>query len=50
MASEEFESFIPNDDRPANSHDMNTLETIWIIIDETTYKDPAPTTPDKLRQ
>ena len=26
------------------------LETIWIIVDETTYKDPAPNTVDELRQ
>ena len=26
------------------------LETIWIIVDETTYKDPAPKTLDELRQ
>ena len=26
------------------------LETIWIIVDETTYKDPAPNTVDEIRQ
>ena len=26
------------------------LEIIWIIVDETTYKDPAPKTLDELRQ
>ena len=41
---------IPKDDQPANSRDMNTLETIWIIVDETTYKDSAPKTLDELRQ
>ena len=53
MASEEFANFIPRvpkDDRPANSRDIHTLETIWIIVDETTYKDSAPKTLDKLRQ
>ena len=35
--------------RAANSHDVNPLETIWIIVDETTYKDPAPKTLDELR-
>ena len=30
--------------------DVNPLETIWIIVDETTYKDPAPKTLDELRQ
>ena len=30
------------DDRRANSSDANPLETIWIIVDGTTYKDPAP--------
>ena len=46
MASEEFANFIPKDDRPANSRDVNPLVTIWIIVDETTYKDPAPKTLD----
>ena len=46
MASEEFANFIPKDDRPANSRDANPLVTIWIIVDETTYKDPAPKTLD----
>ena len=46
MASEEFANFIPKDDRPANSRDANSLVTIWIIVDETTYKDPAPKTLD----
>ena len=35
-------NFIPKEDRPANSRDVNPLEIIWIIVDETTYKDPAP--------
>ena len=30
------------EDRPANSRDMNPLETIWINVDETKYKDPSP--------
>ena len=46
MASEEFANFIPKDDRPANSRDVNPLVTNWIIVDETTYKDPAPKTLD----
>ena len=50
MVSEGFANFIPKEDRPANSHDVNPLETIWIIVDETTYKDPAPKTLDELRQ
>ena len=33
-----------------NSRDVNLLQTIWIIVDETTYKDPAPKTLDELRQ
>ena len=41
---------IPKDDQPANSRDMNTLETISIIVDETTYKDSAPKTLDELKQ
>ena len=29
---------------------FDPLETIWIIVDETTYKHPAPKTLDELRQ
>ena len=50
MVSEGFANFIPKDDQPANLCDVNPLETIWIIVDETTYKDPAPKTLDELRQ
>ena len=50
MVSVGFANFIPNEDRPANSLDVNPLETIWIIVDETTYKDPAPKTLYELRQ
>ena len=43
MVSERFANFfIPREDPPANSRDLNPLDTIWIIVDETTYKDPAP--------
>ena len=49
MVSEGFANFIAKGDRPGNSRDVN-LETIWIIVDETTYKDPAPKTLDELRQ
>ena len=42
MVAEGFANFIPREDRPANSGDVNPLETTWIIVDETTYKDPAP--------
>ena len=50
MVSEGFGNFISKEDRPANSRDVNPLVTICIIIDETTYKDPAPKTLDELRQ
>ena len=50
MVSEGFANFIPKEDRLANSCDANPLETIWYIIDETTYKDPAPKTLGELRQ
>ena len=50
MVPEGFRNFIAKDDWPANSHDVNPLETIWIIFDQTTYKDPAPKTLDELRQ
>ena len=45
-----FANFVLKDYRPANSRDVNTLETFWIIVDEATYKDPAPKTLDELRQ
>ena len=48
--SEGFVNFMPKEDRPANSRHVNPLETIWIIVDETTYKDQAPKTVDELRQ
>ena len=41
MVSEGFANFIPKEDQPANLCDVNPLETIWIIVDEATYKDPA---------
>ena len=50
MVSEGLANFIPKEDWPANSRDLDPLETIWIIVDETTYKDPAPKTLDELRQ
>ena len=50
MVSEGFADFIAKGDRLANSRDVNPLKTIWIIVDETTFKDPAPKTPDELRQ
>ena len=50
MVSEGFANIIPKEDRPANSRDLNTLETIWIIVDETKYKDPVPKTLDEQRQ
>ena len=37
------------DDRPANSRDVNLLETFWISANDTTYKDPAPKTLVELR-
>ena len=50
MVSEGFANFIAKGERLANSRDVNPLETIWIIVDETTCKDPAPKTLDELRQ
>ena len=35
MVSKEFANFVLKDDRPANLPDVNTLETFWIIVDET---------------
>ena len=42
--------FIAKGNWLVNSRDVNPLETIWIIVDETTYKDTAPKTLDELRQ
>ena len=50
MVSEGFTNFIPKEDRPVNSRDVKPLKTIWIIVGETTYKDPAPRTLDEIRQ
>ena len=50
MVSEGFANFIAKGDRLATSRDVNPLETIWIIVDGKTYKDPAPKTLDELRQ
>ena len=50
MVSEGFANFIPKEDRPANSSDVNPLDTIWIIVDKSTYKDPALKTLYELRQ
>ena len=50
MVSDGFVNFIPKNDRAANSGDVNSLETIWIIVNETRNKDLAPKTLDELRQ
>ena len=39
----DLQTLYRKDDRPVNSHNVNHLETIWIIVDDTTYKDLAPT-------
>ena len=52
MVPEGFGHFLAKGDRLANSRDGNPVAIIWIIVDETTYKDPAPKTLDdrELRQ
>ena len=50
MVSKGFANFIAKGDGLANSRDVNPLETFWIIVDKTTYKDPAPKTLDELRE
>ena len=50
MVSEKFANFIAKGDRLVNSRDANPLETLWIIVNEMTYKDPAPKTLHELRQ
>ena len=39
----------PRNNWPANSPDVSPLETIWRIVEETTYKEPNPKTLDELR-
>ena len=46
--SEGFVNFTPKGKRLSNSCHVDPLETIWMIVDETTYKDPAPKTLDGL--
>ena len=41
VVSEGFGNLIAKGDRPANARDVKPLETVWIIFDEKTYKDPA---------
>ena len=50
MVSVGFARFIAKGDWLVNSRDVNPLDTIWIIVDETTCKDTAPKTLDELRQ
>ena len=50
MVLEGFGNFIAKEDRLANSDDVNPLETIWIIVDQKTYKEPTPKSLDELRQ
>ena len=50
MVSKGFANFIAKGDGLANSRDEDPLETIWVIVDKTTYKDPAPRTKDELRE
>ena len=50
MVSGGFENFIAKVDRLAISCDVKPLETIWIIVDQKTYKEPAPKSPDEVRQ
>jgi len=42
MVSKEFTKLLAKDGWPANTPDLDPIGNIWSIIDETTYKDPAP--------
>ena len=50
MVSEGFGNFKAKGYRLANSRDVNPLGTIWIIVEQKTYKEPAPKSLDELRQ
>ena len=50
MVSAGFGNFIAKGDRLANSHGVSPPETIWIIVDQKTYKEPVPKSLDELRQ
>ena len=50
MVSEGFGNFIAKGERLVNSRDVNPLETIWIIVDQKTYQEPAPKSLDEVRQ
>ena len=43
-------NFIANEGWPANCPDLNPIENIWSIIDQTTCKDPAPKTMKELKR
>ena len=43
-------NFIAKNGQSAKSPDLNPIENIWSIIDEKTYKDPAPKTMKELKR
>ena len=50
MVSIEFANFIAKNGWPANFLDLNPIEDIWSIINEITFKDPAPKTMKELKR
>jgi len=50
MCQKNLPNFIAKGGWPANYSDLNPIENIWSIIDETTYKDPASKTMKELKR